>query len=106
MSVQNTVVISNNELIQDVSVSGVTPIYEVIKDTLALFYKNGVRVAEIDIACADYADGAVDWQTDGEIPKVGEIVRFDDDVYWRVTGRRFSHSGAPRVHLELQEVTG
>lgn len=84
------------------------PITSVLSTNILKDYSEGVRTASVTVACLDYYDVqgnmVKDW-TNGQIINVGDIVKVDGNKSsWRVTGRRFRHSGCPFVDLELQEV--
>lgn len=84
-------------------------------------YQKGLLTATTSISCSDYYydDGnlAKEW-ANGEIIKVGDIVRIDSDNngtsashygdgeprLWRVSGRKFRYAGVPMIDLELQEL--
>lgn len=85
-------------------------IQDIIANTIVKDYKDGILVADIDIVCVDmyHLDGtlAKDWSK-GETIDIQDILKFDDDNQarlWKVTGRRISYSGVPKLQLELQEV--
>lgn len=102
---ESAVSISNNELLQSTATWSSTNLADFIRSLILKFYANGVRTGEVKIACADYDLGAIDWTTDGNVPKVNDVITVEGDpTYWRVTGRRFAHAGAPSIILELQEV--
>lgn len=88
-------------------------IVNTIKNNILFDYKNGVSNATVSISCNDYFDEngekAIDWAK-GEIPKVNQILYFDNDLYadgnqryWKIKGRTFRKTGVPMVDLELEE---
>lgn len=82
---------------------------DVIASNIVEDYKNGILIGDINLICQDmfYTDGtkAKDWAS-GEMISIQDILQFDDDKdkYWRVTGRKLSYMGVPRLELQLQEV--
>ena len=88
-------------------------IVDTIKNNILNDYKNGVSNATVSISCNDYFDEngekAIDWAK-GEIPKVNQILYFNNDLYadgnqryWKIKGRTFRKTGVPMVDLELEE---
>lgn len=87
---------------------------DIISKNILLDYKNGVSSGSVTISCNDYFDSedekVINWDK-GEIPKLNQIVYFDDDLYadgnqryWKIKGRTFRKTGVPMIDLELEEV--
>lgn len=85
-----------------------------IKSNILNDYKKGVSNANVTISCNNYFDvngnKIVNW-TNGEVPKVNQVVYFDNDLYadksqrlWKIKGRTFRKTGVPMLDLELEEV--
>lgn len=85
-----------------------------IKNNILKDYAQGVSNATVSISCSDYFnenhEKVIDWEK-GEIPKINQIIYFDDDLnkdktqrYWKIKGRTFRKSGVPMIDLELEEV--
>ena len=86
----------------------------IILQNISSDYKNGVSSGSVTISCNDYFDSedekVINWDK-GEIPKLNQIVYFDDDLYadgnqryWKIKGRTFRKVGVPMIDLELEEV--
>lgn len=111
--------ISDVELLQNNTIIGETPIYNIIQSNILSDYANGIITGKISVICQDYYDingNLVRSWSNGDIINVGDIVRLDDengnslykydkskDIYFKVTGRNFRKNGIPLLDLELQE---
>ena len=100
---------------------GKIPMYEMIANSIAYDYSNGITTANLSVVCGDYYDIngnlIIDWSR-GNVFQVGDIVQVDKDNYgtsavnylngqpmrFRVVGRTFRKVGVPMLDLELQEV--
>lgn len=106
--------LNSNELMQsNTRINGVK-ISTQIKDNIFSDYGNGISNGSVDLFCGNmYLENgtlAKNW-ANGEMLNVNDLVYFDNDVYsdnsqryWRITGKRTSKSGVPKISLELQEV--
>ena len=106
--------LNENELLQETALQGINKLSEVIKTNILSDYKNGISTATIDLFLGDLYDSngqkVKDWSK-GEILNIGDVIYFEDvkyadgsQMYWRITGRKFTYDGEPLIHLELQEV--
>ncbi len=112
----------HNDIYTRISTNNTINQYSLIAENIINDYSEGIYTTELTIGCLDYyyADGSLakDW-SNGEIFKIGEIVRIDKDNegtslykykngqnrYWKITGRTFRYEGVPMIDLELQQVT-
>lgn len=112
--------ITGNYLIQQPSSSYPHDLGDIVARNIIADYGYGVKTAKVTLTCSDYYDtdgNLVKNWSDGEIIDVGDIIRIDkdnlgtslfknkdeSDIYWRVVGRKYRHSGVSYVDLELQE---
>ena len=111
---KNTIKLSNSEIMQDNATIKTENFADYVKDNILADYKYGVSSGNVDLFAVDYFDKngkkVVDFQN-GQIIKINDIVFFVGDLnqknqqrYWRVTGRRFTYDGSPKLSLELQEI--
>jgi len=126
MAYNNILSIKKNEMLDAGAyrtISGTpTLMTDLIKASILADYANGVMSAsQKELACTDlyYISGAKALTfANGEILKVGDIVRVDKDNvgtsisykqsgavrYFKVTGRAFSKTGVPLLALTYQEI--
>lgn len=89
-------------------------ISELQYENITTDYATGISNGTATIFMGDYYNSAgervLEWEN-GEIPQVGQVVYFENDLksdrtqrYWKITGRTFRWDSSPLVDLQLQEV--
>lgn len=109
-----------NETFNNYTTCGDDDLAKAISDNILEDYKDGLKTCIVNIMPQDIFDTngnkALKW-SNGEIIKVGDLVRLDKDsnghslytyldetpIIFRVTGRKLNYSGSPTMSLELRE---
>lgn len=114
--------LEENELLQSNTTYNSSNMANLLQQNILSDYENGILTGTISVGCLNYynTDKTIskNWGN-GFILEVGDIVRIDNDndgkenlvigkdgndVFFKVTGRNFRHSGVPLIDLELQEI--
>lgn len=117
----NVYEIESNELLQEDTTYNSTPMATIISNNIISDYSSGIMSGNLTISCDNYytINGTLSKNfRNGDIINVGDIVRVDkdnsgtslfkdsnnNDIYWRVVGRKFRYKGCPYIDLEVQQV--